>query len=215
MIKYMAVAPDGRVDSIYEIDDSLIPLPEGLEGPPAPGESPPVVDGFQVIKVTSTLFDRGWPRGPTDTSVLYLLDTALSWVEAGALDILRAQALVKTYHDVDAVYVAAVGNRTTEYARAEEAARAFLAADPKPTPVSDYITGHALNNPTGLLQSEAWAAQQIVERADAFKWAELQMRNVRFARQADMRAAATHDELCAAVTEWEGFIAWMRNILGL
>lgn len=147
----------------------------------------------------------------------------LRWVNFGAmpqweappLADLQAAAIAKTYPDVDAIYDAAVGRRVTEYARAEEAARAYVAAEAEPAIVSDYITGHATNNPTGQQQTNAWAARQIIERADAFRWAELQMRNVRFARQADMRAAATADELAAAVAGWEEFLTWLRSTLDL
>lgn len=138
-----------------------------------------------------------------------------TWHETLSLDEQKVKTLARTYADVDAVYQQAIGMRATEYARAEEAARTYLAADPKPTVVSDYITGHAQHNPTGLVQDNEWAARQIIERADAFRWAELQMRNVRFARQADMRAATTGLELDTAVAAWEGFLVWLREMLGL
>lgn len=147
----------------------------------------------------------------------------LRWIDFGVapmwevphLGELQGAAIARTYSDVDGVYQAAVGSREPEYTEAAAIARAYLAADVKPAPASEYITGHALNNPTGQVQSEAWAAQQIVERADAFNWAKLQMRNVRFARQADMRAATTPDELAVAVSAWDDFITWLRATLGL
>lgn len=135
--------------------------------------------------------------------------------EAPALAELQAEAIAKTYVDVDAVYDAAVGRRGTEYEQAEAAARAYLAAVVEPAVVSEYITGHAQNNPTGQQQTNEWAARQIIERADAFRWAALQMRTVRFARQADMRAATTTEELAAAVAEWEEFLTWLRSTLDL
>lgn len=138
----------------------------------------------------------------------------LEW-EAPALADLQAQAIATTYVDVDAVYDAAVGRRATEYEEAEAAARAYLAAEVEPALVSEYITGHAQNNPTGQQQTNAWAARQIIERADAFRWAVLQMRSVRFARQTDMRAATTIEGLAAAVTEWEEFLTWLRSTLDL
>jgi hypothetical protein len=147
----------------------------------------------------------------------------LRWVDYGiepewmlpALEEAKAAAIARTYPDVDGVYRDAVGNRTTEYANAEAAAREYMAAEVKPEIVSGYLTGHARSNPTGEVQSNEWACQQIIERADAFRWAELQMRNVRFDRQADMRAATTDADLVAAVAAWEGFIVWLRATLGL
>lgn len=157
-----------------------------------------------------------WSAKPTPTTVLRWTDygSAPAWEEVSPLDDLKAEAIARTYPDVDAVYDAAIGRRTSEYERAEEAARAYKAAG-FTGPVSDYISGHARSNPTGQHQTDEWAAQQIIERADAFRWAELQMRNVRFDRQADMRAATTHDELQTAVAAWDGFISWLRVQLGL
>lgn len=147
----------------------------------------------------------------------------LKWIDFGASPVweapeladLKAAAITRTYADVDGVYDAAIGRRGTEYERAEAAARAYLAADVEPEEVSPYIVGHARSNPTGQQQTNEWAAQQIIARADAFRWAELQMRNVRFDRQADMRAATTPEELAAAVAGWDGFIRQLRSALGL
>jgi predicted nucleotidyltransferase len=161
-------------------------------------------------------FDLDASPRRTATQVLrHLGGTEIGWVETLDMAMLIKRAIDQTYTDVDAIYQQAIGMRATEYARAEEAAHAYLAADPKPTVVSGYISGHAENNPTGQVQTHEWAAQQIIERADAFRWAELQMRNVRFARQADMRAATSEIELAMAVATWEDFLVWLREMLGL
>lgn len=192
--------------------DGLI---EGVSFMESPDDGPiiphhPLFDGVTYLEYAG--FTRA---GRRDSESAYWRDGAVEWIEMGVLADYQANAIAKTYADVDAVYEIAIGRRATEYARAEEAARAFLAASEAPAVVSDYIAGHAANNPTGEVQTSAWAAQQIIERADAFRWAELQMRNLRFARQRDMRAAATHEELAAAVALWEGFITWLRATLGL
>lgn len=182
----------------------------GIVGPPPP--PPPTLPGY-----TAHLLNRPLPWGsrPSEAHALKWNGGDPEWVEVVPLDDIKGTAIARTYADVDAVYDAAIGRRASEYERAEDAARAYLAAEPKPAVVSDYITGHAQNNPTGQQQTNDWAAQQIVERADTFRWAELQMRNVRFARQADMRAAVTTDELGAAVGEWGDFLIWLRATLGL
>jgi hypothetical protein len=179
-------------------------------------DEPPLPLWYGQAEGTLVLLDApiDW-AGPTPTAVLHLVDGVQHWVEMGPLEQLKAEAVARTYADVDAVYDAAIGRRATEYASAEAAAREYLAAEVKPGAVSGYITGHARSNPTGEQQTNEWAAQQIIERADAFRWAELQMRNVRFDRQADMRAAAAPEELTAAVAEWDGFIFWLRSTLGL
>lgn len=123
-------------------------------------------------------------------------------------------AIAKTYQDVDAIYTAAVGNRTDEYQEAEKAARAYVAAG-YTGPVSQYVSDFALSNPTGVAQSNAWSADQIIARADAFHAAKLSMRSKRFSSQAGMRAATTMEELNAAVTNWSGFVVSLRAGLGL
>jgi hypothetical protein len=182
---------------------------EEAEGPNLPLPGP-----FQYCRLS------GPPALPPQPAPTYRLrwmgfGADPEWVEGVPLADLQAAAIAKTYPDVDAVYDAAIGRRATEYASAEAAAREYLGAEVRPEIVSGYITGHARSNPTGQQQTNEWAAQQIIERADAFRWAELQMRNVRFDRQADMRAATTPEELGAAVAEWDGFILRLRSTLGL
>lgn len=180
-----------------------------MEGPPA---MPDPMDGNVIHALSGP---PQWPARKSPTAILFLVGDAVEWKEPMPLDDLKATAIAQTYHDVDGVYDAAIGRRATEYASAEVAAREYLAVDVKPEAVSGYITGHARSNPTGQQQTNEWAAQQIIARADAFRWAELQMRNVRFDRQADMRAATTPEELAAAVGAWTAFIAQLRGTLGL
>jgi hypothetical protein len=130
------------------------------------------------------------------------------------LDALKSAAIAKTYADVDAVYDAAVGRRATEYQEAEAAARAFADAG-YAGDVSEYVSDYALHNPTGAEQSNQWAADQIIARADAFRAAQKAMRTQRFAGQAAMRAATTPEQLAAAQESWAAFIAETRAELGL
>jgi hypothetical protein len=130
------------------------------------------------------------------------------------LPALKATAIAKTYPDVDAVYKAAVGRRTTEYEKAEDAARAYKAAG-YTGEISTRVSKYAEKNSTGVAQTNRWATDQIIARADAFHAAEDSMRDARFDSQADMRAATTQVELDAAVAEWDSFIAATRADLGL
>jgi hypothetical protein len=130
------------------------------------------------------------------------------------LPALKAAAITKTYADVDGVYKAAIGRRATEYQDAEDAARAFAAAGYMGD-VSEYVSDYAAHNVTGEAQTDQWAADQIIARADAFRAAQAAMRTKRFEWQAAMRAASTPDELAAAVAAWNGFIAALRGQLGL
>lgn len=126
----------------------------------------------------------------------------------------KEAAIAKVYPDVDAIYDLAIGRRATEYAEAEAGARAFM-ADQTITQVSGYVSGFAVDNPTGVVQSNLWSAMQIIGRADAFKKAQLDMRTVRFTAQKAMRVAVTKTQLDAAVHDWNGFISKVRQNLGL
>lgn len=126
----------------------------------------------------------------------------------------KAQAIARTYTDVDRVYADAVGNRTEEYKDAEADARAFAASGYTSTP-SANITSFALRNPTGTAQTNQWAADQIIARADAFASAKLSMREQRFGHQASIREATTQADLDTAVTSWTTYISQLRTQLGL
>lgn len=130
------------------------------------------------------------------------------------MDALITAAIAKTYIDVDRVYKDAIGRRATEYQEAEDAARAFAAAG-YTGEVSEYVSDYAAHNVTGEAQTNQWAADQIIARADAFRTAQAAMRSQRFQRQSDMRAASTPEALAAAVAAWDGFIAALRGQLGL
>lgn len=179
-------------------------------------EPPAESEEVRYERIPMTTFLNGAAPPPSPTHRLYFIGNAnVAWRDSLPLADQLAKHLAKTYTDVDAVYLAAVGSRTKEYEEAEAAARAYMAAETKPMVVSDFITSHAEHNPEGEVKTNEWAAQSIIERADAFKWAVRQMRSVRASSQAAMRAATTDAELAQAVTEWNDFIAWLRGVLDL
>lgn len=179
-------------------------------GPPAPSAGNPF--GYTYVLLGGPV---DWSTKPSESSELVQqTDGTLLWVETATLASLQVDAIARTYPDVDAVYEAAIGRRATEYAEAEADARAFAAAG-YTGDTTQYVTGFAQSNPTGVAQTNEWAARQIIGRADAFKQAQLAMRNTRFVRQADMRAATTYAELQTAVAGWNTFIAQLRASLGL
>ena len=157
----------------------------------------------------------GWPCGPTSTSELHI-DAAgqLAWQETMSLPDLAAAAVAQTYKDVDAVYTDAIGAREPEYKDAEIEARRFAAAG-FVGPVNTDISSYAEYNPTGQQQTNRWAAEQILMRADAFAAAKSVMRSTRFACQAQMQGASTVEQLATVVAAWRGFIEGLRAQLGL
>lgn len=130
------------------------------------------------------------------------------------LKALRASAMAKTYADVDAVTRSAVGDRAEEYRDAEAAARGFVAAGYEGA-VDESVSSYAQYNPTGQEQSNTWAADQIIARADAFRAAQKTMRARRFASQSEIRLADTPEAIEAAVEAWSEFIAGIRAALGV
>jgi hypothetical protein len=156
---------------------------------------------------------------PDDEPTAYLyyaaLDSGLTVAEldeAAALAKAIAAAIAKTYTDVDAVYVLAVGSREPEYRDAEAAAREYQAAGYTGT-ASPYISGWASSQTPPLTDQEA--ADAIIAKADALATAKIALRNTRFTAQAALRAATTQAELDAAVAAWGVFIAQVRTSLGL
>lgn len=134
--------------------------------------------------------------------------------QVDALEMMKASAIAATYADVDAVTRAAVGDRAEEYRDAEAAARAFVLAGYEGD-VDESVSSYALYNPTGQEQSNRWAADQIIARADAFRAAQKTMRTRRFAGQADIRQADSPEALALAVEAWNKFIAGIRAALGV
>jgi hypothetical protein len=133
---------------------------------------------------------------------------------ADSLDRTKAEAIAKSYRDVDKVTEDAIGRRSEEYKDAAAAARAYAAAGYEGA-VDEDISSYAQFNPTGKAQTNQWAADQIIARADAMEAAKKSMRSKRFEHQAAMRAATTAEELAVAVAAWDAFIAATRAELGL
>lgn len=185
---------------------------DALDLEPLHDTAPPTVTSTQKLTV------NGYVRDAEERWVANWVITNLTSEElaqqAADLQAGIAAAIAATYRDVDAVYVDAIGQRKPEYDDAEADARAFAAAGYAGEPTA-YVSGFALKNPTGQAQSNQWAADNIIARADAFQSAKLAMRNTRFDLQADMRAASTAAELATASAAWNGFIAYLRAQLGL
>lgn len=173
--------------------------------PPAPGLMKKIVRGAPV-KNTEDKWVWSW-------DIVNMTPEEQNVKSKEFYDLVEA-ALNKTFKDIDGVYESAIGNRVTEYTEAEAVAREYVNAG-YTGPVSPYISGYASNNPTNIVQTNKWAADEIIARADAFSNAQLSMRTTRFAKQAEMRAATTKQGLDAVVNSWNQYIATLRGQLGL
>lgn len=197
MIYYIDVMPDGKVRAGLQYDAPDVG--------PAPDLAEQTIG--TLVQVPAPV---SW-SGPTETSVLYWKDGAYLWLEEGQMEALIVAAVAKCYTDIDAVYADAIGNRAVEYTDAEIDARAFIAG----APVTENVSSYAVSNPTGQTQTNQWAAEQIVARADAFKTAQIAMRARRFETQAALRACVTPADLAHAVYLWDQFITGLRTQLDL
>jgi hypothetical protein len=152
---------------------------------------------------------------PPQPSVDYVWDdVSKRWTYSEPLSVKRNVALSKCYADIDAVVKDAVGERAEEYKEALADAQAFTDSgytEPAPESVAKF----AQKNPTMQVQTNAWAAQQVIGRANALSDARKRMRDQRFDSQYDMRSASTSDELDNAVAAWDAFILSIRTQLGL
>ena len=146
-----------------------------------------------------------------DTFVAKLLEGVVVWVDTQVLADAIDAAVAKCYPDIDAVYADAIGNRAVEYTDAETDARAFIAGGA----VTENVSSFAVSNPTGQPQTNQWAAEQIIARADAFKTAQVAMRTQRFDTQSAIRACASLATLAQVVYLWDQFITNLRTQLGL
>ena len=182
--------------------------PEGFEGPL--DASPVFPDGYELIPYQGPIT----LVGPTNTAVLRWNVTAPAWIEEGDLPAMIAAAIEQTYADNDAVTRAAVGDRVNEYAVAAADARAYAAAG-YTGPVDRSVCSYAQDNGTNVAQTNEWAARAIIARADAFDWAQDEMRAKRFNFQRAMRNCSTPAELAYVLLLWDQFIAGLRAQLGL
>lgn len=152
---------------------------------------------------------------PPQPSVNHVWDeVSKRWVYVEPLSIRRAAAISKCYSDIDAIVKAAVGERAEEYKEALAEAQAF-ADSGYAEPAPESVVKFAQKNPTMQVQTNAWAAQQVIGRAQALADARKRMRDQRFDSQYDMRAAATGADLDAAIAAWDAFTLVIHAQLGL
>lgn len=163
---------------------------------------------------TATVYDLALPEGFVVGAYAY--DGQWSVVHQDLIDALDAEIVArqaavvaafisKIDADVDAIYAFAVGNRTTEYQKAEAQARAYRATGYEgvvPQAVASWVKA------TG--KSAQWAADDIIETADAWHAAEDTIRDVRLACKEAARNAKTETELTEVRNQWSAFVTQMR-----
>lgn len=111
---------------------------------------------------------------------------------------------------VDAIMRDCIGERATEYQRAESQARAYKAA------------GYSGSVPTTVrvwAETKSWSNQQaaddIIAQADSWIAAQDVIRENRLKTKEAYRVATSNAQLNAAQAAWSGFVISIRNALGV
>lgn len=111
---------------------------------------------------------------------------------------------------VDAIMRDCIGERATEYQRAENQARAYKAA------------GYSGTVPTTVrvwAETKSWTNQQaaddIIAQADAWIAAQDAIRENRLKTKEAYRVATSDAQLATAQAAWSAFVISMRNALGV
>lgn len=142
-----------------------------------------------------------------------VVHTAQAQLEAALLaELTAAKKLIIRNVDlaVDRIMKDCVGERTTEYQRAEAQARAYKAGG--------YVGAAEKSvHDWGVIKgwTDAQAADDIIAQADAWINAQEVIRQNRLESKEDMRLATTIAELNSAQTAWQGFETYIRNALGI
>lgn len=111
---------------------------------------------------------------------------------------------------VDSIMRDCIGERATEYQRAESQARAYKAA------------GYSGSVPTTVrvwAETKSWTNQQaaddIIAQADSWIAAQDVIRENRLKTKEAYRVATSNAQLNAAQLAWNGFVVSIRNALGV
>lgn len=125
----------------------------------------------------------------------------------------RADAIKQIDVEVDALIGAVIGNRATEYERAETQAIAFAAGGyvgPVPACVQSWADAKVAQDWTPQM-----AADDILATANAWRPAQEAIRAQRLLRKEQARTAADVAGVDAVLAQWAGFLAAIKGQLGV
>ena len=108
--------------------------------------------------------------------------------------------------EADTIIGAVIGNRAQEYVDADAAAAAYKAAGysgPVPGPVQVWATVEG--------RTAAWAADNILAQADAWRTASLAIRQARLTTKKRVRDG----DAAGALAAWAGFVSTIKTQLGV
>lgn len=125
----------------------------------------------------------------------------------------RAAAVKKIDTDTDVLIATVIGNRATEYERAEAQATAYAAGGytgPAPACVQSWADAKAAQGWTAQM-----AADDILATANAWRPAQDAIRAQRLLRKEQARAAVDSAAVDAVLAQWAGFLVAIRGQLGV
>lgn len=119
--------------------------------------------------------------------------------------------LVQINNDDNKIYADVIGNKTTEYLKAAEDARAYKAAGYPEDAVPDYVQSWA--------DAKLWTAKQacddIINQELLWQGAAKLIRDYRLKAKEAVKRATTIEEVEAAMLIWNGFVVSIRTQLGV
>ncbi|MBK9348570.1 MAG: hypothetical protein IPN06_20270 [Burkholderiales bacterium] len=119
----------------------------------------------------------------------------------------RVGLMLQIDADTDAIYRAVEGDRTTEYLRAEEEAKAFKEANYTGT-VPDSVASWA----SAKGESATWATDDILTTATGWRQAQSSIRATRLSCKEQARTA---NDLAPIAAQWAGFVVAIKTALGV
>lgn len=129
---------------------------------------------------------------------------------ANKLEDIRTKSLVKINADDNRIYADVIGNKSTEYTRAEAAATIWKSVNYQgqaPEPVQSWADA---KNKTAR-----WACDDILNQATLWLQASDLIRRNRLKAKEAVRAANTIDEVRLAMAHWDAFVVSIRTQLGV
>lgn len=126
------------------------------------------------------------------------------------LNALKTRSVVAIDREVDAIYLAAMGNRGPEYTDAEQAAQAYADAG---------YTGTVPADVQSWASAKGWTATQaandILAAAGQLRAAKSAIRAARLLRKEQIKAATDGAAVATSMTAWASFAAAIRTQLGV
>lgn len=124
---------------------------------------------------------------------------------------LQKESLAQINNDDNKIYADVVGNKTTEYLKAAEDARAFKAAGYPANDVPDYVQSWA--------EAKLWTATQacddILNQELLWQGAAKLIRDYRLKAKESVKRSTTIEEVETAMATWNSFVRNIRTQLGV